>query len=121
MRAASGSHQIAGSRTGRIIAVPRAPGTTTLRHRRRTRLIGIPGFASDRAGSRLAIDGKERCAKEASMVKRLNLGRFCNGFVLFALALTALTAAGCAQQSGSSDEQRRGGFYGGVIGGLSRP
>ena len=43
------------------------------------------------------------------------------GFVLFALALTALTAAGCAQQNSSADEQRRGGFYGGVIGGLSRP
>ena len=35
--------------------------------------------------------------------------------------LTALTAFGCAQQSGSSDEQRRGGFYSGVTGGWSRP
>jgi hypothetical protein len=59
--------------------------------------------------------------KEAGMGKRLNSGQFRIGFVLFALALTAVTAAGCAQQSGSTDEQRRDGFYGGVIGGMSRP
>lgn len=32
-----------------------------------------------------------------------------------------LVLAGCASQNGDADEQRRGGFYGGVIGGLSRP
>lgn len=43
------------------------------------------------------------------------------GFVLFALALTALTASGCAPQNSSDDDQHRGGFYGGVTGGISRP
>jgi hypothetical protein len=57
----------------------------------------------------------------ASMGKRPNSGQFRIRFVLFALALTALTAFGCAQQDNSADEQHHGGFYGGVTGGWSRP
>jgi len=55
------------------------------------------------------------------MGKRLNPGQFRIGFVLFALALTALTASGCARQDSNADEQRRGSLYGGVTGGWSRP
>ena len=50
------------------------------------------------------------------MGKRLNPGQFRIGFVLFALALTALTASGCARQDSNADEQRRGSLYGGVTG-----
>ena len=32
-----------------------------------------------------------------------------------------LFLAGCQNQGSSNDEERRGGFYGGVSGGLSRP
>ena len=42
------------------------------------------------------------------MGKRLNPGQFRIGFVLFALALTALTASGCARQDSNADEQHRG-------------
>ena len=53
------------------------------------------------------------------MGKRPNPGQFRIGFVLFALALTALTASGCARQDSNADEQRRGSLYGGVTGGWS--
>jgi hypothetical protein len=40
---------------------------------------------------------------------------------LMALALLGcLLIAGCAQRDGASEEDRSGGFYGGVSGGLSR-
>jgi len=39
-----------------------------------------------------------------------------------ALALLAcLTVAGCAPRDGSPDDNRSGGFYGGVSGGVTRP
>jgi hypothetical protein len=41
---------------------------------------------------------------------------------LLALALLAcLAAAGCAQRDSGTDDDRRGGFYGGVSGGVTRP
>jgi hypothetical protein len=39
-----------------------------------------------------------------------------------ALALLAcLIVAGCARRDGSADDNRSGGFYGGVSGGMTRP
>jgi hypothetical protein len=51
---------------------------------------------------------------------RLSPGRRCLavGFIFIGLLLIS---AGCAERSASSDEERRGGFYGTVSGGLSHP
>jgi len=37
------------------------------------------------------------------------------------LLVVALGLAGCAKQIGDASDDRRGGFYGGVSGGISRP
>ncbi len=46
----------------------------------------------------------------------------CRRTCLVALAVLAcVIVAGCAQRGSSSDEDRPGGFYGGVSGGMTRP
>ena len=40
---------------------------------------------------------------------------------LIATVLACVTIAGCAMRDDGSDRDRRGGFYGGVTGGMSRP
>jgi hypothetical protein len=51
---------------------------------------------------------------------RLSPGRRCLA-VGFIFVGVVLVSAGCAERSASSDEERRGGFYGTVSGGMSHP
>jgi hypothetical protein len=41
-------------------------------------------------------------------------------FLLAVLLVTVAVVAGCAQGDRGSDQERQGGFYGGVSGGLTR-
>jgi hypothetical protein len=51
---------------------------------------------------------------------RLSPGRRCLAVGSIFIGLL-LVSAGCAERSASSDEERRGGFYGTVSGGMSHP
>ena len=42
------------------------------------------------------------------------------GFLIAMLLVTLAGVAGCAQSERGSDQERQGGFYGGVSGGLTR-
>jgi hypothetical protein len=52
--------------------------------------------------------------------RSIRTGRHPLGFAALLLG-SMLVLAGCASRNGSADEQRRDGFYAGVIGGWSRP
>lgn len=86
------------------------------------KLLSMAG-AEFRMGRRLSEAEVTRCKRDGFLfpIEAFSREAARIGFVLFALALTALAACGCAPQNSSADEEHRGGFYGGVTGGISRP
>ena len=72
-------------------------------------------------GKKLSKEQIARSVRERS-VTRKGGSRPSPGWRLgCALLLLGVILAGCASGDSSSDQERRGGFYGGVFGGMSHP